>query len=94
MYGEVSEPKLEFVDHHKSQGLEEGDPFCVMGEDARVEHIRVRNDDIPFGADSLPCILGRISIIGESSNWFFNLVNQVLKLKQLVLRKRFSGKEV
>ncbi len=58
---------MELVNHHKSQVLKKGEPFGVVGQDRRMKHIRIGDDNVPLGADGSPGILGSISVIGVGS---------------------------
>jgi hypothetical protein len=85
---------VEFINHYKFQILKEVHPLCVMGKDTRMKHIRIGDHDIPLGSDGLPRILWGIPIIGKSGNRLSNPLDEVLKLKHLVLGKGFRRKEI
>src|SRR3990172_12501755 len=46
MRSEHSAVRMKLINYHKSQVLKKGHPFRVVGKDARVEHVRIGNDNI------------------------------------------------
>jgi hypothetical protein len=91
---EDSSISMEFIDHHEPKIFEEGNPFRVVREDARVEHIGIRDDNIPFGSDGLPGILRCISIIRAGGDRLLKPSDHALEFNHLVLRKGFGRKEI
>ncbi len=65
MAAENSPIVVKLVDDDVFEVFEQFYPFGVMGEDSGVEHIRVGEDDMTTGSDSLPRILRGVAIIGE-----------------------------
>jgi hypothetical protein len=92
MRTEHSPVGMKLINHHKSQVLKKGHPLCMVRKDARVEHVRIGNDDISLRTNRLTGIGRCISVIGEGSKGLLNLLNQVLEFDHLILGKGFCGK--
>ena len=94
MSAEDSPVGMQFVNHHKFQILEEVHPLRVVGEDACMKHVRVRDHNIPPGANGLPSILRSVSVIGERGDQFSDPLDEFLEFKHLILRKGFGREEI
>jgi len=85
---------VELVEHHVLQILEELHPLGVVGEDPGVEHVRIRDDHVPGGADGRPGLRRRVAVIGEGLELDVHLAGQPLELGELVLGERFGREQV
>ena len=91
---EDSPIRMEFIDHDEPQVLKKGHPFCMVGEDSRVEHVGVRDDHIPLRPNGRARIGWRVAVVGERGHGLLDEVDEVLKLKHLILGKGLRGKEI
>ncbi len=85
---------VKFIDNDVFQVLKECDPFGMVGEDAGMKHVRIGDNDVPFGSNGLSSILRGISIIGERADRPCRCLDQLLKLTHLVLGKGLCRKEI
>ena len=60
--------RVQLVDDDDPQLLEELEPLGVVGQDRRVEHVRVRDDDLPGGPDRRPDRRGRVAVVRRRSD--------------------------
>ena len=54
--------RVDLVDNDVLQVLEQLDPLRVMGQDALMEHVGIRHDDVPHESDGLPRRNRRVSV--------------------------------
>ena len=80
--------------HDVAQVLEQPHPLCVVGKDSSVEHVRIRQDDVPSLTDCFSGIAWSIPVAGEYSETVVEPVRQVLQFSQLVLGKRFGREQI
>jgi len=59
---------VKLVDDDVPQVLKELDPLGMVRKDARMEHIRIGDYDVPLSPNRLSSILGGIPVIGEGSD--------------------------
>ena len=85
---------VQLIDDDILQVLEQARPFRVMRQDARVQHVGIRENDVPVLADGSPRVGRRIAVIREYAKSISQFVPQVLQLRQLVLGQRFGGKDI
>ena len=85
---------VEFIDHHVLEVRKELLPFRMVGEDPGVEHIRVRNDNVPLPADRLAGVVGGVPIVGIGLDVRLHLADQAVDLVHLVLGKGLGREKV
>ena len=56
---------VQLVDDDVAQVLEELHPLGVVRQDAGVQHVRVRDDDVPGLAHLAARVAGRVAVVGE-----------------------------
>ena len=57
--------RVQLVDDDELEVLEELDPLRVVRKDGRVEHVRVRDHDVPGGAHRAAGVGRRVAVVGE-----------------------------
>ena len=85
---------VHLVDHDEAQVLEELGPLRVVGEDARMEHVRVRDDDVRPGADAAPGVARGVPVVDVGADVLPEQILQIEDLLLLVLRERLGGEEI
>ena len=89
---------VDFVHHHKAQPLEERRPLRVRRQYARVEHVRVGEDDARAVANARAFARGRVAIVDRHRLRFRqrsgNVLHPTAQTGKLILRQRFGGEEV
>ena len=89
---------VHLVDDDEAQVLEELGPLRVVRKDARVEHVRVRDDDVRPGADAAPGIARGVPVVDVGPNALPGEVpqfpDQAEDFLLLVLREGLGGEEV
>jgi hypothetical protein len=73
------------------QVREDVSPTVVVGEDAHVEHVRVREDDVRPGADLPPPFVLRVAVVNRGAE---ARELQRAERSRLVLRQRLGRIEV
>ena len=85
---------VELVDHHVLEVREELLPLGVVGEDPGVEHVGVRDDDVPLPADRLAGVVGGVPVVGVGLDVGLHLADQAVDLVHLVLGEGLGRKKV
>ncbi len=85
---------MKLVDDDVPQVLKELDPLGMVGKDARMEHIRIGDYDVPMSPNRLASILGGIPIVGEGSDGVSHGIDKLLKFSHLILGERLCWEEV
>ena len=85
---------VQFVNHHVLQVLEELHPFCVMGQDAGMQHVRIGNDHVPLSPYRPSRILRRVAIVGEGLDILATQLYELIELFHLVLCQSLGRKEI
>jgi hypothetical protein len=85
--------RMQLVDDDDLDLLEELEPLGVMGEDRRVEHVRVRDDDLPRRPDRRADGRGRIAVVRCRRDVQRAGAGQPGELRHLVLAERLGGEE-
>ena len=57
--------RVQLVDHDVAEVLEEVHPLGVVGQDPRVEHVRIGEDEVGPGAHRAPRVLRRVPVVRE-----------------------------
>ncbi len=94
MRAEHASVGMHLVDDDVVQVLEELRPLGVVGQDAYVQHVGIRDDDIALGAHRDPRIPGRITIERIGTHAEVAGFVQLQDLGHLILGQRLRGKEV
>ena len=84
---------MQLVDDDHPDLLEELEPLGVMGEDRRVEHVRVRHHDLPGRPDRRPDRRRRVAVVRRRSDRERAGLGQPGELRDLVLAEGLRGKE-
>ena len=58
---------VQFVQDDVAQIFEEARPFGVVRQDAGVQHVWIREDDVAAFADGFAGVAGRVAIVGEDA---------------------------
>jgi len=85
---------VQLIDHDIAQILEQARPARVVRQNSRVQHVRIRQDDVPLLADGLAGIARRVAVIREDAKPVFEPLVQVVELGELILRQRLGRKKI
>src|SRR4029077_10701179 len=85
---------VQLVENDVTQIFEQARPARVMRQDAGVQHVRIGQDDVAFLANGSARIGGSVAVVGENAEAVFETLVEVVKLGELVLRKRFGPEKV
>ena len=85
---------VEFVDDKVAEVFEGLGPFGVMGKNAAVEHVRIREDDVSAFANGASGVGGSVAVVGEGFNGEFHRVDGFLEFLELVLGEGFGGEQI
>jgi hypothetical protein len=77
--------RVQLVDDDELELLEQLEPLGVVGEDGRVEHVRVAHDDLAGGADGGPDGRGRVAVVRRRDDREPGRGRQLAELGHLVL---------
>ena len=86
--------RVQFVQHDVAQILEQPLPARVVRQDSGVQHVRIRQHDVPALANRLARVGGRIAVVGEDAEAIVETRGQVVQLGELILRERFGREKV
>jgi hypothetical protein len=85
--------RVELVDDDDLELLEQLEPFRMVGEDRRVEHVRVRDDDLACAANGGPDRGRRVAVVGRRRDRQAGGRGQLRELGHLVLAKGLGRKQ-
>ena len=85
---------VDLVHDHVAQVLEQLHPLGVVGQDALVEHVGVRDHDVGASPDRLARVLRRVAVISKGTDVGPQGLDRRVELGELVLGQRLGGKEV
>ncbi len=85
--------RVELVDHDHLQLLEQLEPLGVVGEDRRVEHVRVGHDDLPGGAHRRADRGRRVAVVGRGDDRQAGCAGEFAELGYLVLPERLGREQ-
>ena len=77
--------RVELVDHDDPELLEQLEPLRVVGQDRRVEHVRVRHDDLAGGPDRRADRGRGVPVVGRRGDAQVGRPGQLRQLGDLVL---------
>jgi len=83
---------MKFINDDIFKILKKLDPLGMVGENARVQHVGIGNNDMTLATYSSPGILRRISIIGKYFDTSPGHLNCFIQFSKLVLRKSLGRK--
>ena len=84
---------VQLVDHDDTQLLEELEPFRVMRKDRRVEHVRVRHDDLAGRSDGGADRCRRVAVIRRSGHTEASCIRKGDELGDLILSECLCREE-
>ncbi len=85
---------VELIEHDVFEAFEELHPLRVVGQDGRMEHVRVGQHDVPGGSHRTAGVGGGVAVVGERANVRAESGDQAVQLVELVLRQRLRGEQV
>ncbi len=85
---------MQLVNHDVPEVRKELLPFRMMRQNARMQHIRIGDHNMPLPADRLPRIVGCVTVVGKSFDVGAQLRDQAVRLVHLILRQRFGRENV
>ena len=85
--------RVQLVDHHVAEVLEEVRPLRVVRQDARVQHVGVGQHEVGARAHRAPRVLRRVAVVGEHPHVGQGL-GELVQLRELVLGERLGRKQV
>ena len=84
---------VQLVDDDDLQLLEQLEPLGVVGKDGRMEHVRVRDDDLAGLADGRPDRCRGVPVVAGRRNLQARVPDQLRELCHLVLAERLGGEQ-
>ena len=85
--------RVQLVDHHVAEALEEVRPLRVVRQDARVQHVGVGQHEVGASAHRAPRVLRRVAVVREHPHVGQGL-GELVQLRELVLGERLGRKQV
>jgi hypothetical protein len=85
---------VEFINHHVFEIFEKFYPFSMMGQNSRMEHIWIGDDNVALTANCFSGILGSVSIIGKNFDFFFQKIDDFIQFGPLILRKSLGREKI
>ena len=85
---------VQLVDDDVAEVLEQLHPLRVVRQDARVQHVRVRDDDVARLAHLATRIARRVAVVRERADIDAQVRDEAVQLLHLVLRQRLCREEV
>ena len=86
--------RVQLVEHNVAEVLEELHPLGVVGEDARVEHVRVRDDDVSSAANRRAHRGRGVAVVRVGLEIDIDILRESLKLGELILGERLRREDV
>src|SRR4051812_20154795 len=98
MAAEYASIRVELVEDYVPKILEQLGPSWMVRQDARMEHVRIAEDELGTRANCPPCVLGGVAVVGEdaylvSARRLQRFAHR-LELGELILRQRFRRKQI
>ena len=85
---------MQFVDDDVAQILEHAGPTRVMGQNAGVQHVGIREHCVGAAADGFTHVLRCVAVVCERPDFGAKLAGQCLKRMKLVFGQRLGGEQV
>ena len=93
MAAEHAAVRVQLVDDDDLELLEELEPFRVVGEDRRMEHVRVRDHDLARGPHRRADRGGRVAVVGRGQDREAGRRREPAELRDLVLAERLGREQ-
>ncbi len=87
MASEYASVGVQLIDHDITQVLEQAHPFCVVRENAGVQHVGIRQDNVPALSNRLSRITWSIAVVREYAEPVVKAFRQLLQFSQLILSR-------
>ena len=94
MRAEDSAVGVQLVDDDVFEILEIVGPFRVVGEDAGVQHVGVRDDDVSLGAREAALHRLRVAVVDEAVDFAVRERRKLAELRELVLSERLRREQI
>ena len=94
MAAEHSAVHVQLIDDHVFERFEQLRPLCVVREDGRMQHVRVREHDMPGRANRPPRVRRCVAIVSKRTYVRASFRNQAVQLVELVLGERLGWEQV
>jgi hypothetical protein len=85
---------MQLVDDDEPQVLEELEPLRVVRKNRRMEHVRVRDHDLPGRAHDAADVRRRVAVVGVRLQADVGRLGERAQLHELVRGQRLRGEEV
>jgi len=85
---------VQLIENDVTEIFEEADPFRVVRENAGVDHVGIREDDVAAFANGFAGVAGRVAIVGEDAEGIVEARSEIVKLGELILSEGLGGVEV
>ena len=85
---------MQFVQNDVAKILEQARPARVVRQDAGVQHVRVRQNNVAFFANGFTRVSRRVTVVCENAEAIFKPLVQIVEFRKLILRKRFCRKKI
>ena len=93
MAAEDAPVRVQLVDHHVAEVLEELRPLRVVRQDARVQHVGIGQHEVRASAHRAPRVLRRVAVVREHPHVGAGS-RPARQLRELVLGERLGRKQV
>ena len=60
--------RVQLVDDHEAEVLEQLRPSRMVRQDPRVQHVGVAQHDVRLAADRAACVRRRVAVVGEDTD--------------------------
>ncbi len=98
MTAEDAAVRVQLVDDHVAEVLEQLRPARMVRQDARVHHVRIAQHELRARADRPPRVLRRVAVVREHADLFSrpgrDRFAHRLQLGELILRERFGREQI
>ena len=85
---------VNLVDNDVAQVLKQLDPLGVVRQDARMQHIRIGDDDVTGLADLPSGRRGRVAVVGVGLHVHAHRLDELVELRDLIGGQRLRREEV
>ena len=90
--------RVQLIDDHVAEVLEQLRPPGVVRQDPRMEHVGIAQHHVRLAADRATCVRGRVAVVSEDPDLDVAAVPddlcQRVQFGELVLRERFGWEEI
>src|SRR5438270_10669574 len=85
---------VQFVDYDIAEILEQASPSGVMRQNSGVQHVRIREHNVPFFTDGFARVARSVAVISENAEAIVQTLIQIVQLGKLILCKRLGREEI